>query len=160
MDYDLIISYMDFACEVAQMSVDPSVQNGAVVVSRSGAIVTGFNGLTKGVVDGPDKWERPQKYMWVEHAERHAILNAAKAGISLDEAVMFCPWASCADCARAIVASGIIQLYRLPMGKAEDWAESIKIGDHIMAAAGVSIITLPLEEISYPDGLRLGQFRK
>lgn len=162
MDFSLdqAVSYMELACDVAQHSVDPSVQNGAVIVTPNGTIAIGYNGLTTGVVDSPDKWERPEKYMWVEHAERAAVLHAAAKGVATSGAAMFCPWASCADCARAIVESGITSLYRLPMGAASGWTESITIGDLIMSAAGVNIYTVPLENISYPEGLRLGQFRE
>lgn len=158
-EFERAVQYMELACEIALSSSDPSVQNGAVVVTAGGTIASGYNDLTRGVQNTEDKWVRPEKYLWVEHAERAAILHAAAKGVATQGAEMFCPWASCADCARAIVESGIATLYRLPMGEADGWTDSIRIGDEIMMAASVNIRTLPLENISIPDGLRLGQFR-
>jgi len=50
---------------------------------------------------------RPAKYRWTEHAERNAIFSAARMGVSIVGATMYLPWFPCAECARAIVQSGI-----------------------------------------------------
>ena len=36
-----------------------------------------------------DRWERPEKYSWVEHAERNAIYAAAREGVRLAGATMY-----------------------------------------------------------------------
>ena len=151
--------WMQLAIAKCAESLDPSVQNGAIIVNHKGYVAGhGRNELTFGV-GGLDKWERPAKYMWVEHAERNAIYNAAFWGVSTDEATMYCPWASCADCARAIVMSGIARLVRFPMLKADGWQESIQVGEEILKAGGVEIVELNIEDFDIPEGLRLGQFR-
>jgi dCMP deaminase len=54
--------------------------------------------------------ERPDKYLWTEHAERNAIYAAARVGIPLKGCVIYVDWIPCADCARAIVQSGITRV--------------------------------------------------
>ena len=156
---DRNIEWMNQAINIALASPDPSVQNGAIIVNRENVIGAGHNTLTKGVEHISERWERPAKYMWVEHAERNAVYNAAYLGNSTSFTEMFCPWASCCDCARAIVQAGISILYRLPMGEHEGWTDSIAVGDSILRSAGVSVIEIPLESVVVPDGLRLGQYR-
>lgn len=155
--------WMNWALNLAQTSEDPSVQNGAVIVNYAEDDLCGssMNRLTYGVDDQPFRWERPAKYMWVEHAERQAIFTAAKYGKSTFGATMYCPWAACADCARAIVGAGIRKLVRFPMtGEADGWNESIAVGEEILEAAGVRIIEVDMDDYEIPEGLRLGQFRE
>ena len=160
------IDYLNVAIEVAKMSPDPSVQNGAIIINFDEEVQgpmlygIGWNHIPLGK-DKPERWERPAKYMWVEHAERAAIYNNCNTGLgSLEGATMYCPWASCADCARGIVESGIARLVRLPMFAADGWSESISTGDELMIECGVEIVTIPMDKVTIPEGLRLGQFRK
>lgn len=129
--------WMQQAINYCTLSKDhPSVQNAALIISREGDVVSReVNGLTEGVEDTPEKWERPAKYMWVEHAERNAVYNydepapysGFEHGMSypLHGATMYSPWAACHSCARAIVQSGIVTLVRFPMPEADGWQESI-----------------------------------
>lgn len=97
------------AYELAEMSTDTSNQNGAIVVDRNGLVVSGgFNDFPEGVEFTTERASvRPGKYRYYEHSERSAIYNAAKTGVSLNYGVMFCPWAACCPCARAIICAGI-----------------------------------------------------
>lgn len=153
------VTLMNHALTVALDSRDASVQNGAVVAQGGYIIGEGVNGLPPGVHHEPERWERPDKYLWVEHAERAAIQAAAREGIRPTD-TLYCPWAACADCARAIIGVGVARLVRLPMGPAEGWDRSIEVGDEMMREAGVEIVTLPFEAVRIPEGLRLGQWRK
>jgi len=59
------------------------------------------------------RWNiRPDKYQWVEHAERNAIYNAARHGIALRGARAYVNWSPvpCADCARAFIQAGIAKI--------------------------------------------------
>lgn len=58
-----------------------------------------------------DRWERPQKYKYVEHAERNAVYNAARMGIPLKGCTAYVTLAPCADCTRALIQSGIVEVY-------------------------------------------------
>lgn len=108
----------------ASWSKDPSTKVGAVIVDPVSLAIlsTGYNGFPRRVrehmVDDPDaldevRWTRPEKYRWVEHAERNAIYNAARLGARTEGMVMFVNWepTPCADCARAIIQAGITAVY-------------------------------------------------
>lgn len=126
---------------LALNSPDPSSQNGACVYDGSRQIIgRGFNGFTPGVEVTPEKLERPVKYLYIEHAERAAVYDSIGQGDN--PVLMVCPWASCADCARAIVLSGIRLLVRHKDAmerKADRWADSIALADKILEAGGVEI---------------------
>jgi dCMP deaminase len=55
-----------------------------------------------------ERQERPEKYFWFEHAERNAIYNAARIGVSLKNSTIYLTSGlPCMDCARGIVNSGV-----------------------------------------------------
>lgn len=139
------IPAMTRAYQVAAQSPDPSTQNGAVIVNRFGQFVaSGFNGPTSGITMTEDMWaNKAAKYAYVEHAERAAIFDLLSYS-ELDEHIgstMVAVWASCADCARAIVQSGIKTLIR-HAHPSTSWDDSIAQGDHILAAGGVKVHTI------------------
>ena len=55
----------------------------------------------------PERFERPTKYDFFEHAERNALYNACLTGVSVKGCVMYATHAPCVDCARAIIQAGI-----------------------------------------------------
>ncbi len=56
------------------------------------------------------RYDKPNKYLWTEHAERNAIYNAARHGIALEYSKIYIDWLPCARCARAIIQSGITSI--------------------------------------------------
>jgi dCMP deaminase len=99
------------AALISQKSKDPSTKVGCVIVNDDNVILsTGFNGFPRGIEeDWKDRWKRPEKYHWVEHAERNAIFNAARVGVSLNNSRAYLNWEPkpCADCTRALIQAGI-----------------------------------------------------
>ncbi len=116
-----------------------------VVVEKAPKIVEffkGWNHLTTGL-EGEDINDRDVKYGLIEHAERDTVYQAARAGVSLLGATMYCPWAACSSCARAIVLSGIKKV--VCHGDAMDqtperWQKDIGFAQKIFDAAGVQYI--------------------
>lgn len=53
-----------------------------------------------GVKDLTDRFERPTKYSFFEHAERNAIFTAARHGIRTEGATLYVQALPCVDCAR------------------------------------------------------------
>jgi dCMP deaminase len=144
---NVLFRAMELALDVARGSLGPRTQNGAVLVDELVGIILGdtcfANGLVGMVRDVPERWERPAKYSYIEHAERGAIYQAARSGIVTDGLTLVCPWCACTDCARAIVASGIRRVVRLERregGSGEQWAESVGAGDVMLGEAGVDVI--------------------
>jgi dCMP deaminase len=113
--------YLAEAAKVAKDSPDPSRKTGCVIVNQfhdgfEAIVVVGRNEFPRGVTP---RLERPAKYTFMEHAERNAIYDAARHGIVLYGATIYLTWFPCAECARAIVCSGIKKL----VGYEPDWNE-------------------------------------
>ena len=96
--------FMGLAVQAATLSKDESTKLGCVIVGPDREIrATGYNSFPRGVNDDrPERQGRPLKYKWFEHAERNAIYNAARVGVSLKGCVLYCAWPPCTDCARGI----------------------------------------------------------
>ena len=121
---------IELAQLVATWSKDRSRQTACVIVGPNREIrATGYNGFPRGADDTKDaRHERPAKYHWTEHAERNAIYNAARIGTPLDGCTIYMPWYPCADCARAIVQSGIVEVVAV----APDWNDPKWAADFAM----------------------------
>jgi dCMP deaminase len=147
MTHDAI--YLREACKVgAHESQDHQTQNGALLRSKRGLVVTAANVLPPMVVPTEERMARPNKYKFIEHAERAVIYAAAKAGIPTDGAVLYCPWFACADCARAIILAGITRVVghtKPRIQSPERWVESILAADQMFHEAGVEIELLQAE---------------
>lgn len=87
-----------------------------------------YNHFPRGVEYTTERWERPLKYEFIEHAERGAVYAAARAGIATQGLWMAAPWAACTDCARSIIESGLVGLLTHKQAfdrSPERWQESI-----------------------------------
>ncbi|MGA2116598.1 MAG: dCMP deaminase family protein [Bryobacteraceae bacterium] len=104
--------YLDICKVVAQRSKDPNTQIGSVIVGPNHEIrSTGYNSFPRGIRDDvPERLARPAKYLWIEHAERNAICNAARAGTATEGCTIYVEIMPCMDCARAVVQAGIVQV--------------------------------------------------
>ena len=107
--------FMGVAKLAAMRSKDPSTQVGACIVSQDNIIVsTGYTGMPKGCSDDEFPWNRDgedNKYPYVVHAELNAILNAN--GRSLKGCKIYVALFPCNECAKAIIQSGIREIYYL-----------------------------------------------
>jgi dCMP deaminase len=102
--------FLNIAEQVKLKSKDQSTQIGAVIVGQDNEVLsTGYNSFPRGLQDNIDeRQERPEKYFWFEHAERNAIYNAARIGVSLKNSTIYLTSGiPCMDCARGIVNSGV-----------------------------------------------------
>jgi deoxycytidylate deaminase len=70
-----------------------------------------FNGPIGGQELSP-RWERPDKYAYVEHAERNAVYNAARVGVPLEGCTAYLNWEPypCVECAKAFIQAGIVEV--------------------------------------------------
>ena len=126
----------------SEVSTDPSTQNGAVLVNDKGHILAwGANHFPNGVKESEERWTRPAKYQWVEHAERNAIFHAAKRGVKTKGLIMYCPWFACADCGRAIIQAGIKHVVGHSTKLHEtspNWKDSIAVALKMFDESGVT----------------------
>lgn len=94
---------------IAAKSKDPDTKVGSIIVGPDHEIrSTGYNGLPRGADDScAERFLRPEKYLWMEHAERNAIYNAARMGTATKNCTVYVSLLPCIDCARAVISSGI-----------------------------------------------------
>lgn len=97
---------MDHARLAARQAKD-STQVGAALARGRSCLLTAYNGPPAGVLDLPDRFERPRKYLFAAHAERNLISFAARHGIRTEGCTVYCTHAPCAGCAGAMIQAGI-----------------------------------------------------
>ena len=137
--------FLNIAESVKLKSKDQRTQIGAVIVGQDKEIVsTGFNSFPRGIDDNvQERQERPEKYFWMEHAERNALYNAARIGVSTKGTTMYLTCGiPCTDCAKGIISSGVKSIYcnREDTTKnREYWDEHAKRSLVMFQEAGVEI---------------------
>lgn len=135
---------LDLLESTLKESTDKSTQTATVLMTTSGYLVSAANTHTSGIdTNREDVHQRPAKYVYTEHSERNAIYKAARAGLELEGAIAYLTWFPCADCARALVQSGIKEVHYQQGINVEvktDW----KFGEaeEILIAGGVKISKL------------------
>jgi dCMP deaminase len=96
------------------------------------------------------RYARPEKYKWTEHAERNAIYNAARIGVSLLDSIAYVNGTPCCDCARGIIQSGIkvVKVYDTSSDDfKERWSKDIIITKEMFAEADIDYIELDKNKI-------------
>ena len=137
--------FYEMANLVATKSKDISTQIGAVIVGPDNEIrSTGYNSFPAGLDDDVDeRQERPEKYYWIEHAERNALYNAAKIGVSTKDCTMYLNCGiPCCDCARGIINSGIKKIYicETDITKSSHWLEHSKRSNIMFEESGIEVL--------------------
>lgn len=110
-NYEWDSFWLSLAIQVAALSKDPSTQVGALVVTSDNRQCSlGYNGFPAGVEETAERWERPEKYEWVIHAEKNAIANCPfdTKGCSL-----YCTHQPCHACLGFIANAGITKIMYL-----------------------------------------------
>jgi len=141
--------FIELAKYISLWSKDRSTKYGAIITDKNHRILsTGYNGFPSGCNDDIDKrHERPIKYFYSEHAERNAIYSAARAGVCLFGCTLYVNGFPCADCARAIIQSGITMLVcynpeENGRWKEERWKENHIVSREMLNEVGIDIIYL------------------
>jgi dCMP deaminase len=94
---------------------------GALIVKNKRIITTGYNGAPSGYPSCVERGEclrrkanipsgTKHEFCYAIHAEQNAIVQAAKLGISIEGATLYCTHQPCVICAKLIVNSGIIRV--------------------------------------------------
>ena len=112
--------FMQMAELVADWSscYQPNRHVGAVIVRDKRIITTGYNGAGSGIKSCVERGEclrrnlniasgTRQEICYAIHAEQNAIVQAAKLGISVQGATLYCTHQPCVICAKLIINSGI-----------------------------------------------------
>ena len=113
---------------------------GAVLVADDGTEIAACNTFPAGVRDLEERHAGDGRFVWMEHAERRAIFEAARRGVATAGAHLTTTLFPCIDCARAIVDAGVACLDS-PAPDFDDpvWGASFERSQTILAEGGVEI---------------------
>jgi len=129
----------------ASKSKDPNTQIGAVIVGPDNEVIsTGYNSFSRGINDDiSERYERPEKYFWIEHSERNAIYQAARHGATLKGCRIFLScWVPCSGCARAIIQVGIKEVVlgqEIEEASRQKWIDEAERSIEMFKEAGVVV---------------------
>jgi dCMP deaminase len=127
------VLFMRLAYEFAAKSKDPRTKIGAVFVRNNKSPLQGFNGICQGVEDKAERLERPEKYHWIEHAERNVVDMAASEGIATAGGTIYTQGIPCVDCTKGVVNAKIKEIVvhkqwrdaaKLIIGEERDWMKA------------------------------------
>ncbi len=93
-------------------------QIGAVIVREKRILTTGYNGAPSGIKSCKERQTCLRRDLNIEsgtrhelcyavHAEQNAVCQAAKLGISLEGATLYCTHQPCVICCKLIINAGI-----------------------------------------------------
>ncbi len=94
---------------------------GAVIVKDKRILTTGYNGAGSGISSCVERGYCLREQMnipsgtrheicYAVHAEQNAIIQAAKLGVSVEGATLYCTHQPCSICAKMIINSGITRV--------------------------------------------------
>ena len=121
----------------------PDRKIGAVIVLGKRVMTTGYNGAPAGVRTCVERGECLREKLGIAsgtrhetcyavHAEQNAIIQAARLGVSIDGATLYCTHQPCILCAKMIVNSGIRRVV-YEQGYPDDFSREI------LAEGGVAV---------------------
>ena len=103
--------YLAMSLVVAQRSLDNSTKHGCVIVGSGNEVLSiGYNSPPRGCNDFDIPQTRPEKYLYMEHSESNAILNAARVGVCLQGSTFYITGFPCHECVRKIINVGAVRV--------------------------------------------------
>lgn len=113
--------FMEIANTVAQRATCDRGRSGCVIAKDKQMLVTGYVGSPKGLPHCDDVGHQMKKVIHEDetitshcvrtvHAEQNAICQAARLGIALEGATLYCRMTPCRTCAMLIINCGITRV--------------------------------------------------
>lgn len=110
--------FMEICRAVAKRATCDRGRSGCVIARDKQILVTGYVGSPRGVAHCDEVGHLMKSVthedghvthhcMRTCHAEQNAIVQAAKVGVSIDGATLYCKMTPCAACAKMIINAGI-----------------------------------------------------
>ena len=103
-------TYMATAIQMAKHSKANRLKVGAVLVTKNGVMLTGYNGTPKGS-DNSCEFSSPDGSLVTKpeviHAEENCILKAAREGISCVDSTLYVTVSPCLHCAAQLIQVGV-----------------------------------------------------
>lgn len=122
--------YWDIAIAASNCSVATKAQVGAAVVTATGMISVGYNGMPAGMNNDCEYYDKDLA-RWktkpeVIHAECNALDKMARQGVSADGSILFVTRVPCIQCAKSILGLGIKAVYYLDSHRDMSGSELLK----------------------------------
>lgn len=134
----------------ARMSKDPNTQVGAIVVGPDREQrADGFNGFPRGIADTVERLtDRDEKMKLMVHAERNAICNAARIGVSIKGCTLYLAatdntgmiWGGppCTACSIELIQAGITEIVSFPIKSVPSrWHADLLFSHALLSEAGI-----------------------
>ncbi|MCK9203293.1 MAG: cytidine/deoxycytidylate deaminase family protein [Bacteroidales bacterium] len=113
--------FMEVAATVAKRATCDRGRSGCVIARDKQILVTGYVGSPRGLPHCDDVGHLMKKVLHEDdritqhcvrtvHAEQNAICQAARLGISLEGATLYCRMTPCRTCAMLIINCGIVRV--------------------------------------------------
>ncbi len=113
--------FMEIADTVSKRATCDRGKSGCVIVREKQILVTGYVGAPKGLSHCDESGHMMKQVVHEDgsvtshcvrtvHAEQNAICQAARLGISLDKASLYCRMTPCRTCAMMIINCGIVRV--------------------------------------------------
>jgi len=148
--------FMELTRAVAQRATCDRGKSGAIIVKNKRVLCTGYVGSPPGMAhcddaghlmrDVVDEDGQITKHcVRTVHAELNAILQAAKFGISIEGATIYCKMVPCRNCAMAIISTGIKKVV------AENDYHASQDTKEMFKEAGIELMILSNETEKYEN---------
>ena len=113
--------FMEVAKTIAKRATCDRGRSGCVIAKDKRLLVTGYVGSPAGLAHCDEVGHQMKKVVHEDgketqhcvrtvHAEQNAITQAAKIGVSIDGATLYCKMTPCRTCAMLIINSGITRV--------------------------------------------------
>ena len=148
--------FMDICLAVAKRATCDRGKSGCVIVRNKQILVSGYVGSPIGLPHCDEAGHQmkavihedgstSQHCMRTTHAEQNAICQAAKLGISIEGATIYCKMTPCSTCAKLIINSGIKRVV------SEKKYHKGKESEEMFKKAGIQLVILNDEIESYKN---------
>lgn len=145
------LHYLKMAYMQAELSQDPSTQNGAVIIASHGACIgVGHNRFAQGLLTTPERLvDRSTKLSCTVHAETaviYDVMGTSRSRLVLASATLYACWAACEECAKDILESGVrrvvVHADHPGFTKPGAWQGSVERGLAMLREAGVDFLSV------------------
>jgi len=123
-------------------SKDPSTKVCALFIAPESLQIlsTGYNGFCRGIEESNQRWERPEKYKYVVHAEANGIFNACRNGVSLKDSICIVTLFPCSNCTKGLIQVGVKSIItKEPDFEHERWGDDFKYSLEMIKEVGIEL---------------------
>jgi len=148
--------FMEVADAISKRATCDRGRSGCVIARDKQLLVTGYVGSPQGLPHCDDVGHQMKKIIHEDghitqhcvrtvHAEQNAICQAAKRGISIDGATLYCRMTPCRTCAMLIINCGIVRVV------CENRYHSAEESEDMFKQAGIQLDYVSKEVLKYTE---------